>query len=277
MNRRRDREIYEELIQRLNRPPASPARIPDGLILNIGTFFLGAPYQAGTLEGKGAERLVVNLRAFDCFTFVENVVALTRHLISVKRSFPLFLKFLRKIRYRQARLRGYPSRLHYFSDWIRDNQKKGILKDITAELGGRPLKKTMTFMTTHADLYPALKIASNLRAMRAAERTISKRPLSFIPKRELRLCEDRIQNGDLIAITTDRDGLDVQHVGFAVKMKNRTHLLHASSVGERVVLSEKTLYRFLMESRTRSGIMVARLVSSQGSSGRLFHRSGSRP
>ncbi len=45
-------------------------------MLEIGKFFLGTPYVVGTLETKRGEHLVVNLREFDCVTFVENVVAL---------------------------------------------------------------------------------------------------------------------------------------------------------------------------------------------------------
>jgi hypothetical protein len=156
-------------------------------------------------------------------------------------------------------LQGYPSRLHYFSDWIHDNQKKGIVRDVTAEIGGRPLRKALTFMTTNPDRYPPLKNAANLRRMKSVERTISKRSLCFIPKKTLRWLEDRIRDGDLIAITTNTEGLDVQHVGLAARVKNRIHLLHASSIEGKVILSQKTLYRYLMESRARSGIMVARV------------------
>jgi hypothetical protein len=115
-------------------------------------------------------------------------------------------------------------------------------------------------MTTHPDLYPPLKDAANLLRMKSLERTIGKRSLFFIPRKTLRRSEDRIRNGDLVAITTNREGLDVQHVGFAARVKNRIHLLHASSVMGKVVLSENTLYRYLMQSKTRSGIIVARVL-----------------
>jgi hypothetical protein len=156
-------------------------------------------------------------------------------------------------------LQGYSSRLHYFSDWIHDNQKKGIVRDVTAEIGARPLRKAVTFMTTHPDLYPPLENAANLRRMKSVEKAISTRPLFIIPKKALRRLENRICDGDLIAITTNTEGLDVQHVGLAARVKNRIYLLHASSMEGKVVLSKKTLYRYLMESRARSGIMVARL------------------
>ncbi len=229
-------------------------------MLEIAKFFLGTPYVVGTLETKRTERLVVNLREFDCVTFVENVVALGWNVKSGEKSYEAFQRLLQKIRYRGGRLQGYSSRLHYFSDWIHDNQRKGILKDVTAEIGGRPLKKAMTFLTTNPDLYPPLKNAANLRRMNSVERAISRRSLFFIPKKALRRLEDRICDGDLIAITTYTEGLDVQHVGLGARVKNRIHLLHASSFEGKVVLSKETLYRYLMQSRARSGIMVARVL-----------------
>jgi ribosomal protein S15P/S13E len=257
-DRRQDRRIFEERIRSLGQKKYLP-KFPGEFLLEIGQSFLGAPYRSGTVKTKGAEHLVVNLREFDCFTFVENVVALAMHLKSRKKSFKAFRNLLQKIRYRQGRLHGYSSRLHYFSDWIYDNQKKGMIRDVTEEMGGRPLRKVLTFMTTHPELYPPLKNRVVLRRMESVERTISKRTLSFIPKNSLRRIEDRIYDGDLIAITTNREGLDVQHVGFAARVKNRIHLLHASSIEGKVVLSQKTLHRYLMQSRARTGIMVARI------------------
>lgn len=229
-------------------------------MLEIGSFFLGTPYANGVLETKGPERLAIHLRGFDCATFVENVVVLTRLVKSRENSFEAFQRLLLKIRYRHGVLQGYASRLHYFSDWIHDNQKKGIVKEVTAEIGGRPFRKTVTFMTAHPVLYPPLKDAATLRRMVSVERMISGRSLLFIPKKALRRLEKRIHDGDLIAITTNTEGLDVQHVGFAARVKHRIHLLHASSREGRVVLSQETLYRYLMQSTTRSGIMVARMI-----------------
>jgi len=255
---RRDRKILKRLIRFLHKGKTSP-KSPGDLVLTIGKFFIRTPYLAGTLEMGGTESLVVNLREFDCVTFVENVVAITYLLRSRERSFESFQRLLQKIRYRRGRLQGYSSRLHYFSEWIHDNQKKGILKDVTRKIGDRPFRKTINFMTTHPDLYLSLGEMVNLRKMKSVERTISTRPIFSIPKKDLIRFEDRICDGDLIAITTNREGLDVQHVGLVAKVKHRIRLLHASSAEGRVVLSPKTLYRYLMQSRARSGIMVARI------------------
>jgi hypothetical protein len=256
---RQDRRIFNEQIRFLGQKENLP-KFPGELILEIGKSFLGMPYGAGTLETKGAEHLVVNLREFDCFTFVENVIALAKYLKSREKSFKAFRNLLQKIRYRQGRLHGYASRLHYFSDWIYDNQKKGIVRDVTKEIGGRPLRKALTFMTAHPEIYPPLKNGATLRSMKSVERTISRRTLFFTPKNSLKRLEDRICDGDLIAVTTNMEGLDVQHVGFAARVKNRIRLLHASSIEGKIALSQKTLYRYLMQSRARSGIMVARIT-----------------
>jgi len=261
LNRQRqDRKIFKELIGFLDKKKTS-ATFPDQFMLEIGKFFLGTPYVTGTLETKKAEHLVVNLREYDCVTFIENVIALLWYVKSRGKSFETFRRLLRKIRYRQGRLQGYSSRLHYFSDWIHDNEKKGILRDVTAEIGGRPLRKAVNFMTTHSDLYLPLKDAANLWRMRSVERAIGLRSLFFIPKKDLRRVEDRIRDGDLIAITTNTEGLDVQHVGIAARVKNRIHLLHASSKEGKVAVSRDTLYRYLMKNRACSGVMVVRILA----------------
>ena len=253
-----DRRIFDKLVGSMagkGVPPSPPGR----LMLEIGRFFLGTPYASGTLEAEGPERLVVNLRRFDCFTFVENSVALARLLGSKDRSLSRFEKLLREIRYRCGRLQGYPSRLHYFSEWIHDNRKKGFVRDVTSAMGGKPIRMSIRFMTKHPDAYPALRDQDNMKRMRAVEKVISRRPVSVIPQKALRRLEGRIRDGDVIAIATSQEGLDVQHVGLAAMVRGRIHLLHASSLHGKVVLSRETLYRYLTRSRRRTGILVVRV------------------
>ncbi len=255
----KDEKVFKELLRSLNKE--SLKKSFSQLVLEVGKILLDKPYQFRTLESNQAEQPLINLRRFDCVTFVEQVLAWVLLLRSRKRSFKSFQGILQRIRYRNGRLNGYPSRLHYFSDWIYDNQKKGFLRDITSKIGGRPFRKPIHYMTSHPELYPPLKNPSTFRAIQSIERRISRHSFFFIPKKEVKQLEDRMSDGDLIAITTHRKGLDVAHVGLAVRLKNRIHLLHASSKEGKVVLSKKTLYRYLMEHRNYSGIMVARVVS----------------
>jgi hypothetical protein len=255
----RDERVFEELIEFLDKKKSLTTSLGQ-LVVETGKLFLRKPYVVGTLDAGKSEHLLVNLREFDCVTFVENVIALSWCVKSRQKSFKGFRRLLRKIRYRNGRLQGHASRLHYFSDWIHDNQEKGIVRNVTAEIGGRPFRKTINFMTTHPDSYPALKDAANLNDMKSVERTINRRSLYYVPKKVVKTLKDRIVDGDIIAITTNTKRLDVQHVGLAVRVKNRIHLLHASSAEGKVVVSGQTLYRYLMQSRTRSGILVGRLV-----------------
>ncbi|MDO9559757.1 MAG: DUF1460 domain-containing protein [Syntrophales bacterium] len=254
-----DREIFDALSQKFDRDKAGAA---GERILVLGRHFLGAPYAARTLEKDGPEALVINLRQFDCFTFVEHCIALTCLFSSRRVSFARYREALTFIRYRRGRLDGYASRLHYFSDWLFDNQRKGIVKNIGSILGGQPLPKKIHFMTGHPDQYPALKDRAVYRQMRAVERRVQQRVRHYIPKAALKKMEGRIADGDLIAVTTRIEGLDVTHAGIAVHVGQRLHLLHASSHAGRVLVSTETLDRYLAGNKTCSGVMVARMVES---------------
>ncbi len=254
---REDRAICETLLKsaRARKDRLKPF---SELILAAGRHFLGAPYQPYTLDGGGPEELVVNLRAFDCVTFVENAVVLAGMIRSGKTAFADFAAALERIRYRRGRCDGYASRLHYFTDWIYDNGRKRLVRDITRETGGIPYRKTFHWLTDRREDYPGLKDPKAFRRQRIIEATCSRRPLFFIPKASLEAAGDRIADGDIIAMTTDERGLDVSHTGLAVRIKGQLHFLHASSAAGRVVLSEITLSRYLQAKRSRTGIIVCR-------------------
>ncbi|MCX5842100.1 MAG: DUF1460 domain-containing protein, partial [Deltaproteobacteria bacterium] len=144
----KDRKICESLLQTA-RHRNGAAKSVNERMLEAGTYFLGTPYSACTLEKKGPEELVINLRQMDCFTLVENALALARLIKAGKSDFGDYADALAAIRYRQGRLEGYPSRLHYFSDWIFDNQRKGIVQNISRRLGGQPYLKKIDFMTKY--------------------------------------------------------------------------------------------------------------------------------
>ena len=255
-----DREICKALLEKA-RERGDSARSVGDLIVEVGLHFLGAPYEAGTLEQKGPERLVVNLRAFDCVTFVENVVALAGMIRAGKTAFGDYAAALERIRYRGGRRDGYPSRLHYFTDWLRDNGRKGVIREITRELGGIPFRKAFHELTDHREEHPPLRAAAAFRRMRIVEAACSRRTLHCVPKADLPGIEKRIENGDIIAVVTDADGIDVSHTGIAVRLRGRLHFLHASSRAGKVVLSDITLHRYLQARRARTGIIVGRAIA----------------
>ena len=126
-------------------------------LVAIGKTFMGTPYVAKTLEVGDTETLVINLHGLDCTTFVENVLAFGLLLKNDQTEFDDFTETLETIRYKDGKLDGYASRLHYFSEWIANNEAKGLLKIMTAEIGGLESTKDINFMSTHRNLYPFLK------------------------------------------------------------------------------------------------------------------------
>jgi hypothetical protein len=253
----RDRKIFDALIRTFTREEANSA---GKWMIRLGRHFLGTPYAAGTLEKEGPEALVINLRQLDCFTFVENIVALTQLFMSDHVSFDRYREILTSIRYRNGHMNGYASRLHYFSDWLFDNERMGIVENISRILGGQLFSKKINFMTEYPDHYPALKDHNVCRQMRIIERRVQQRVRYYIPRVSLKKMVNRIADGDLIAVTTRTEGLDVTHVGIAVHERHGIHFLHASSLAGSVILSAETLERYLAGSKDRSGIMVARVV-----------------
>ncbi len=232
------------------------------VIAAIGKSFLGTEYVAHTLEVGKTESLVINLTGLDCTTFLENALAFARCIKAKKLSFEDYEKELTKIRYRNGIIDQYPSRLHYFSDWIYNNSKKGIVKNISQEISGDSLKFNLDFMSTHPDSYVQLKEHPDfIPIIKEQEESINKRTYYFIPKEKVDQIEKKIHNGDLIAITSNVKGLDINHVGIAVKSDDgRIHFMHAPNVGYKVQITEIPLANYLMKIKSDTGIMILRAV-----------------
>ena len=220
---------------------AAQRSLPIGeLIINIGKDFLGTPYVAKTLDKTNEENLVVNLRELDCTTFVENCLAIARTVKSSKPNFKQFITELEKIRYRNGKMDGYVSRLHYFSEWISDNESKRLLDDVTFQLGGIRMPINLNLMSTKP------------------EAELSARIFFYIPTAKFGDAEADIQDGDIAAMTSPIEGIDVLHVGLMFRNQNRIYFLHASSTQKKVVITEEPFEQYLSESKRSSGIMIAR-------------------
>lgn len=227
-------------------------------IVAVGKTFLGIPYVAKTLEIGEKESLVVNLHGLDCTTYVENVLVFGLMLKNSTTDFDSFTALLEQVRYKDGKLDGYASRLHYFSEWIADNERKGLLTDVTGEIGGSTITKEIDFMSTHRDLYPFLKDDANFVKIQASEHSLNSRPICILPQDQIEDNEHWIHTGDIIALTTSINGLDITHTGIATREKDgRIHLLHASSSGQ-VEVSQLPLSDYLKQVKNNTGIMVAR-------------------
>lgn len=227
------------------------------LVARVGQRFLGAPYIAGSLDPPGPERLIVNLRAFDCVTFVESSLALARAIRAGSPDFDAFTRQLSAIRYRDGG-HGYRDRLHYFSDWIATNTARGIVEDVTDSIGGDIDARPIHFMSDHVDAYPQLADAANLEAIRAVETRLNGQRRYRIPEDRIADVAARIHSGDVIAATSNVAGLDITHTGLALWENGRLHLMHAPLAGGVVEVSEVPLADRIQRIGGQDGIMVAR-------------------
>lgn len=240
--------------------------VPEAMAM-IGTTFVGVPYVPGSLEIEGPERLVVNLRGFDCVTLVEHLLVLGRltrapasgAIAEEDRFRERYREELTRIRYRGGVLDGYPSRLHYFSEWLADAEAKGLVRDVTAELGGVVDPRPIHFMSSNPEAYRQLaESPTALAEIRATEAVLNARERRYIPQERIAEVEEGIRNGDIIAAVSTVEGLDVAHTGIAIRLDGRVHLLHAPLVGDSVEISERPLAERILGISGQQGIMVAR-------------------
>lgn len=236
------------------------ASTPSESVLKIAKSFLETPYVASTLEINENEQLVCNLSELDCFTFDENVLALYLTKKKNSNSYADFQEILTQLRYRNNKIDGYASRLHYFTEWVRQAEKNGYIKDITLEIGGEITNKEVHFMSENQKLYPKINDGKTLKTIVKNEEKINKKPLSQIEKSKVASIESKIKEGDFIAMTSTLEGMDCNHVGIAILVNNRIHLLHASSVLKKVVISEEPLADYLKGKKKDAGIMVLRVL-----------------
>jgi hypothetical protein len=252
----RDKEIVEGVLKQLK----ADQKLETGLlVIKVGKLFLETPYVANTLEVGGKEKMVINLRGLDCTTFAENCLALARTVQKDNPTFNDFVDELRFIRYRDGILNEYPSRLHYFSDWIFNNDQKKEVKSISQEMADIVFANSVTFMSKHPEDYPALKNHPEyVKDISLQENMISKRQTWYIPKNRFHEFENLLHDGDIIGITTNMPGMDISHVVIAIHKEGRVHLLHASLQYKKVLISNETLEQYLNIHSSATGIMVAR-------------------
>ncbi len=239
----------------------------------------GVPYVASTLEPKAVptdpvanvEELVVRLDAVDCTTLVEYVTA-ERLALQDRSHLPLeqmatdslFLHYLQALRYRGGVRGNYATRKHYFSEWISDGERQGLLCEVTQELAGAvEEQRTINFMSRNVKYYPQLQTCRMLQQeVMAVEQELSTHLYYYIPSSQIDRTYPQLQHGDIVVFVTDTPGLDVQHTGFVWwpdPSVGAPQLFHASSARKCVTLDEGTLQQYAQRVKHCVGIRVVRV------------------
>ena len=231
----------------------------------VGRLLVGTPYRGFTLEiDDHIEAPSVNLYGLDCWTFFEVSLATARLLDEPREAWTPqnLLKYIELDRYRGGRCDGYLSRLHYLEDWAQDNQRRGLVRDLTRQLGGVRAPHAAVEMQRAWKSYRYMRNNPDLRAgIARMENRISATPLYFIPKNRVAKIEPQLQSGDIISICS-HDGrmIGTSHVGLAYRTPDGVlRLMHASAPHNagKVILDQR-LSGYLNHFKMEAGILVAR-------------------
>jgi Protein of unknown function (DUF1460) len=235
--------------------------------IRTGELARGSPYEAATLEAyiraggsPRSEPLTLSLTRFDCVTLVEACLAVARVAAAPGSvSWERFGREVERMRYRNGQRRGYSSRLHYFSEWIRDGEHRGLVRDLGGELGGVVDQRPLRFMTEHRLSYPALSDAGVYREIESMERSLDSRERRVVPTKCIPKVVNRIRSGDVLGFATELPGLDATHAAFAYRDKQGIlRVLHAPLSGGVVQVSLTTLPEYVAAIRHATGILIAR-------------------
>jgi len=197
--------------------------------------FLGQTYKPYPLIGSvdTPEVFTASLNGFDCVTYVETILALSRSSTVAE-----FVEWLRKIRYEQGRIE-WGRRNHYMTTWIRNNERGRIIRHV---MNGVPAVTKERLL----DVVPGL----------AAEWT----RLQCVPKSFVPALKSHLQTGDLIFFASTRKNLDIFHCGIIVRDGKRILMRHASRSSGGVV--EQNFDEFLKANRM-AGVIVVRPVEEK--------------
>ena len=219
----------------------------------LAESFLGSPYLAMSLDASGAETLRLNLTQFDCMLFVEQLLAL-----AWSDSFDQFSEHTRRLRYRDGDV-SYCKRLHYFHDWADSAVQQGILEadfKLKEEVS-RTLR--LNFMSTNRDLYPKLKsndLFNCIRSIEASRHVVQR----LVPLEAIEAVLPKLQSGDLFAVATRVQGLDVSHTGVLVRVGSRVDAIHAAP--GRGVMRSSGLAQYLRSVPDAIGVVIVRPTAS---------------
>ena len=205
----------------------------------LSNAFLGLEYQESSLIGSELtpEVFVISLQGLDCLTFIEYIEAM--HL---SKCFSEFQTNLRKVRY-ESGVVSFSKRNHFFTDWIENN--KAFVRNVTGEIAAQATKRVRKKLNVREDgtfLLPGIQ---------PVEREIDYIPSEHIDDAMLHA----MNTGDYIGIYSTIHGLDVSHVGIAIRDRETIFLRHASSQEEYRKVIDQDLKKYILN---KPGIIVLR-------------------
>ncbi|MBO5407397.1 MAG: DUF1460 domain-containing protein [Bacteroidales bacterium] len=235
--------------------------VPELMII-VAKQMLGTEYVAGTLE-KVPEQLVVSLTQTDCILFVESCLAMA---LNAKKGIfhpDSLCATIQSLRYRDGKVDGYASRIHYTSEWIRQGEARGIFREITDVLSGDNLSgQRFSYMSEHSDAYRQLKgNPAEVDRIAQMEASLNQHTDYFvIPKEAVSKMEHLLKDGDILGFNSTVKGLDIAHVALVYHKENgQVGFIHASQADGKVVIDEKSIADYVNSRKSNNGIRIVRV------------------
>lgn len=232
------------------------------LMIIAAKEMLGTEYVAGSLE-QVPEKLKVSLVETDCILFVESCLAMA---VNAKKGVfhpDSLCTAVQNLRYRNGKVDGYASRIHYTSEWIKQGEGRGIFTEITDVLSGENLSgQRFTYMTEHSDAYRQLKgNAAEVARIAQMEKYLNGfEDYYVIPKGDVRKIEHLLKDGDILGFNSTVKGLDIAHVALVYHKENgQVGFIHASQVDGKVVVDEKDIADYVNGRKNNNGIRIVRV------------------
>ncbi|CNK76780.1 DUF1460 domain-containing protein [Yersinia alsatica] len=212
-----------------------------GEVINkVSAEFLGTPYKANMLMGSAteAEKLVIDFRGLDCFTYLDYVNSLRKSTDS-----NIFVQRLIETRYINGDV-SYKNRKHFFTDW---SQRQPLnAQDVTATISSHAVTVTkyLNKKEDGGEFIPTLGV--------------TKRDVVYIPAE---FVDDTVvhnlETGDYIGIYTKIKGLDVTHTGIYIMTPNGPMLRNASSMKKNMKVVDSPFIEYV---KNTPGIIVLRAL-----------------
>lgn len=231
------------------------------LMVAAAKSMYGTPYVGGQLGlADIQEKFRVVIGHTDCILFVEAMLCLGRTALSAPDKGPWYGWFASEVarcRYRNPQeIRYFSDRIHYTTEWIRNLESKGVVKDMTLALGGEYFDHPINYMSTHPSAYKMGK--ADVDRIAAIEKTLNEESLTVIPPDVIPRIASKVRSGDIICYVTTVGGLDISHVAIAYVDKGVLRFIHASSAEKKVVLDAKSVADYAANRRNCAGIKVVR-------------------
>lgn len=243
-------DIFDKVVKDRHKPEAE-------LATRIAEACLGLPYESGLLEVIPEELRIV-MDKTDNMRFIEQCLAMAMMFSETTDcSYVHFCEIIQSLRYRDGIISQYSDRIFYPSEWLMQAERMGILKEYTNKFG-HEYEQLFSYHSSHLAYLPQNGYEYDL------SKTLSNNELE-LGRNHTYYCItsedihqeliDYVEDGDILAFVSDREGMDISDVAFVSKSIDGLFLIFASAKDKQVVKQ-----KFNISDYTRKGFRLFRCV-----------------